>query len=91
MEHEHEWPKECRVRRWVDDLIAKQTARLYHKADNPRGSNYAPTVAMEPSVVETREEHARDICFARFGLVEWVEQITNGHLVVSRIVETNCG
>ena len=91
MEHKHEWPKESRGRRWVDDLIAKQSARLYHKANNARGSDYAPTVAMEPSVVETREEHARDIGFSRFGLVEWVGKITRGHQVVSRIVETGCG
>ena len=46
------------MRRWVDDLIAKQSAWLYHKAENARGRDYAPTVAMEPSVVEILDEHA---------------------------------
>ena len=43
--------------------------------------------------METREEHARDTDYAQSGLVEKVRQITVGHQVMSRIVETRwaCG
>ena len=50
--------------RWVDGCIAKQSARLYHKAHSARGSDYARTVKVEPGTVETREEHARDTNYA---------------------------
>ena len=50
--------------RWVDGCIAKQSARLYHKAHRARGSDYARTVKVEPGAMETREEHARDTNYA---------------------------
>ena len=46
---------------------------------------------VEPSAVETLEEHARDTDYSRFGLVEKVEQIDEGHQVMSMTVETNWG
>ena len=50
--------------RWVDDCIVEQSVRLYHKADSARGSDYARTMKVEPGVVETQGEHARDIDYA---------------------------
>ena len=44
--------------RSVDDCIAEQSARLYHKANNARGSNFARTVTIELGVMETQEENA---------------------------------
>ena len=41
--------------------------------------------------METREEHTRDINSTQSGLIEQVGQITGGHHVVARIVETGCG
>ena len=39
--------EESRASRWVDDCITKQSAQLYHKFDNARGSDYAKARAME--------------------------------------------
>ena len=50
--------------RWVDDYIAEQSARLYHKADNAQGSDYVQTIMVKPGVMETREDHARDTNYA---------------------------
>ena len=36
-------------------------------------------MAVEPGVMETRDEHARDTNSARSGLVEQVMKITGGH------------
>ena len=33
--------------RWVDDCIVEQSAQLYHKADNARGSDYARSGLVE--------------------------------------------
>ena len=41
--------------------------------------------------METWEEHARDIDYARSGLVEKVRKIARGHQVVSKTVETSWG
>ena len=50
-------------------------------------------MTVEPSVVETREEHARDTDYAQSRLVEKVEQIAWENQVMSRTVETRwvCG
>ena len=79
MDHGQEWAEESRVPRWVDDYITKQSAWLYHKAVSARGA------------METREEHARDTDYARFGLVEKVGQIVKGHQVMSRTIKTSWG
>ena len=42
--------------RWIENYIAKQSVRLYHKFDNARGSGYARVVATELDVAETMEE-----------------------------------
>ena len=47
MEYGQEWAEESRVPRWVDDCIVEQSARLYHKFDNARGSGCARAEAVE--------------------------------------------
>ena len=71
--------------------LPSRVPRLYHKADSARGSDYARTVTVELSVVETWEEHARDIDHAQSGLVEKVGKIIGGHQVMTRIAETSWG
>ena len=44
------------VPRWIDNCIAEQSAQLYHKFDNARGSNYARARSVELDVAETMEE-----------------------------------
>ena len=46
-------------------------------------------MTVEPGAVDTREEHARDTDYAQSGLVEKVVQITGGHQVMSRTIETD--
>ena len=46
--------------RWIDDRTAEQSARLYHKVDNARGSDYARYGAMVLNVAETTEEELVD-------------------------------
>ena len=45
--------------RWIDDCIVKYSARLYHKFDNTRVSDYARSGSVELDAKETWEEHAR--------------------------------
>ena len=77
--------------RWADECIAKQSVRLYHKANSPRGSDYARTMTVKPGAMETQEEHARDTNYAQSGLVEKVGQIDGGHQLMSRTLETDWG
>ena len=50
------WVEELQVPRWIDNRIAEQSARIYHKFDNARGSNYALAGSVELDVAETMEE-----------------------------------
>ena len=62
--HWKKWAEESRVPRWVDDCIVEQSTRIYHKANNARGSDYVRTVMVESGSMETWEEHARDTNYA---------------------------
>ena len=42
--------------RWIDDCTVKQSARLYHRFDNARGSDFIRAVAVELDVMEIIEE-----------------------------------
>ena len=42
--------------RGINNCTAEQSARLYHKFDNARGSNYARAGLVELDVAETMEE-----------------------------------
>ena len=50
------WVEEIQVLRWIDNCIAEQSAQLYHKFDNTRGSDYARDGSMELNVAKTMEE-----------------------------------
>ena len=56
----------------INECITEQSAWLYHKFDNARGSDYARIGSMELDAEETWEEPARGIDYARFGSVEQV-------------------
>ena len=42
--------------RWIDDCTSEQSARLYHKFDNARGSDFAKVVAVKLDAEETMEK-----------------------------------
>ena len=42
--------------RGINNRTAEQSARLYHKFDNARGSNYAQVGLVDLNVAKTREE-----------------------------------
>ena len=39
--------EELQVPRWIDNRISEQSARICHKFDNARGSDYAQVGSME--------------------------------------------
>ena len=57
--------EEKQVPRWIENCTTKQSARLYHKFDNTRGSDFARVVVAKLDAVETMEEELVDI--ARVG------------------------
>ena len=42
--------------RWIENCTSQQSALLYHKFDNARGSDFARVVVVELDAVETMEE-----------------------------------
>ena len=42
--------------RWIDNCITEQSAQLYHKFDNARGSDYARVGSVELDASKTIEE-----------------------------------
>ena len=48
--------EEFQVPRWIDDLTSEHSARLYHIADNARGSDYAQFGAVVLDDAETTKE-----------------------------------
>ena len=42
--------------RWIDNSTAKQNARIYHKFDNTRGSDYARARSVELGATKIMEE-----------------------------------
>ena len=48
--------EELQVSRWIDNCTVEQSARLYHKFDNVRGSDYARVGSVELDVAETMKE-----------------------------------
>ena len=53
--------EEWQVSRWIDNFTAEQNARLYHKVDNTRGSDYVRARSVVLDVVETMEKKLVDI------------------------------
>ena len=43
--------------RWIDNYTVELSARLYHKFDNARGSNYARAGSTELDALETMEKY----------------------------------
>ena len=56
MKHKQERMKELQVPKWIDHHSAEQSARLYHKFNNTRGSDYAQPRSVELDASETMEE-----------------------------------
>ena len=52
--------------RWIENCTSKQSARLYHKFDNARGSDFARVMVVELDVTETMEEDLISIARARW-------------------------
>ena len=48
--------EELQVPRWIDNCIVEQSAPLYHKVNNTRGSNYARFGSVDLDFVETMKE-----------------------------------
>ena len=53
--------EELQVPRWIDNRTAEQSAWIYQKFDNVRGSDYARARSVELDVSETTNEELGDI------------------------------
>ena len=49
---------------WINECTTKQSAWLYHKVDNDRGSDFARAIATELDVAETMEKEMVSIARA---------------------------